>query len=150
MSSTQARAENNQNAPTPKRSSEMFWRVLAVVMLLSAGWVGWIAFQLSAPGLVLPEAFEAAAKAKATRNTAGTIQSAAPSASAPAEGAASSPAEAGAAGTAIEPPINADKLRMAESIETPINDKARRAPKPAAGDAPATPPAAPAAPAAAK
>jgi hypothetical protein len=56
-----------------RREWEWFWRFLAVVMLLSACWVGWIAVQLSAPGIVLPEAFAAAAQARANQNVSGRI-----------------------------------------------------------------------------
>lgn len=131
-----------------RREWEWFWRFLAVVMLLSACWVGWIAVQLSAPGIVLPEAFAAAAQARANQNVSGRIGEppAGPGASAPAEalaaaavvasGAAEAPAapEAMAGGTSSgriggerEPPVNVDKLRLSGSIETPIPDKPRRA-----------------------
>ncbi len=136
--------------PAPRSSREWFWRFLALLMLISALWVAWIAYQLSAPSLALPAAFEAAAKARASRNSAGTIGAA------PASVAASAPVEAGAAAASTpaeappgalstppalaastpaevrEPPVNLDKLRLTDSIATPIPERPRRAAKPAA------------------
>ncbi|MBS0337608.1 MAG: hypothetical protein JSS40_12480 [Proteobacteria bacterium] len=120
--------------PVPKQSSptqvgEWFWRFLAVVMLVIVGWVVWIAIQISPPDLILPAAFEAAAQGRATRNSGGAIGGVAPqpvaaAVEAPAVPAAPPPPPA-------EPPVNLDKLRLAESIETPIFERPRRAARPA-------------------
>jgi hypothetical protein len=125
-------------APDPKQDSpsqigEWFWRFLAVVMLLIVGWVVWIAIQISPPDLILPAAFEAAAQGRATRNSGGVIGGATPQPVAPA-------AEAPVAVVVppppppppAEPPVNVDKLKIAESIETPIFERPRRAARPAA------------------
>jgi len=128
-------------AAPQKRDWEWFWRFLAVVMLASAAWIAWIAMQLSAPGLVLPEAFEAAAKAKASRNASGMIGAVPVGVAAPQmDVAASVAAEPGAAmpadvaspvppamvAASKEPPVNLEKLRMADTIDTPIPERARR------------------------
>ncbi len=116
----------------PTQVGEWFWRFLAIVMLLIVGWVVWIALQISPPDLILPAAFEAAAQGRATRNSGGVIGGAAPQAAAPAIDApviAAPPPPVPA-----EPPVNVDKLKLAESIETPIFERARRAPRSAAGE----------------
>ena len=124
---------------------EWFWRFLAVVMLFVVGWVVWIAIQISPPDIVLPAAYEAAAQGRASRNSGraigGTGAVAAPGTAAPQDvaGASQAPAAAPAAAPAqaapvaapAEPPVNLDKLRLAESIETPIFERTRRAARPA-------------------
>lgn len=126
---------------------EWFWRFLAVVMILVIGWVAWIAFQISPPDMVLPAAYEAAAQGRASRNASGAIGGApvgaAPSAQPVSPGDPKDPATVTAATTvaaaepvaatppaATEPPVNLEKLRRAESIETPIFEKPRRAARP--------------------
>ncbi len=123
--------------PGPKQDSptqvgEWFWRFLAGVMVLIVGWVIWIAIQISPPALILPAAFEAAAQARASRNSGGAIGGTAPVAPAPE---VEAPAAVVVPPPPAEPPVNVDKLKIAESIETPIFERSRRAAKPAA-DAP--------------
>jgi hypothetical protein len=96
-------------------------------MLVIVGWVVWIAVQISPPDLILPAAFEAAAQGRATRNSAGVIGGSAP---APAPE-APAPAMAALPSVVFEPPVNLEKLKLAESIETPIFDRPRRGAKPA-------------------
>ncbi len=120
---------------------EWFWRFLAAVMLFVVGWVVWIAIQISPPDIVLPAAYEAAAQGRASRNSAGTIggtaAAAAPGTAAPQDVAGASPAPAAAPAVApvpaapAEPPVNLEKLRLADSIETPIFERARRTARPA-------------------
>ena len=127
--------------PARAQVGEWFWRFLAVVMLVVVAWVVWIAIQISPPEMVLPAAYEAAAQGRA-RSSSGTIGS--PPAQAPGQAtvdtsAVSSVASgAPAAETApaapvapVEPPVNLEKLRLAESIETPIYERPRRAARPA-------------------
>lgn len=87
--------------------SEWLWRFLAAMMLFSVGWTMWIIYQLNPPPLVTNAAFAAAAKAKvnARRNAQGVI--------APAPIAGSAPAAPKA------PPINADKLKLTDSLSAP-------------------------------
>jgi hypothetical protein len=89
-------------------------------MLVIVGWVVWIAFQISPPDLILPAAFEAAAQGRATRNSGGVIGGAVQPAAAP-----------DLKPTVFEPPVNLEKLKLAESIETPVFERPRRAAKPA-------------------
>ena len=123
--------------PGPQRQSpvqigEWFWRFLAFVMLAIVGWVVWIAVQISPPDLILPAAFQAAAEGRASRNSGGPIGapatiSAVPVAEAPVVAALPPPIPA----PPVEPPVNVDKLKLANAIETPIFERPRRAAKPA-------------------
>ena len=45
--------------------SEWMWRLLALTMLFTLGWMMWVLYQLNPPPLVLEAAFVASAKAKA-------------------------------------------------------------------------------------
>jgi hypothetical protein len=125
------------------RIGEWFWRFLSVVMLFAVCWAVWIFYQLNPTPLITRAAFEAAAKARATRDAHGLIT---PAAKAPL---AAAPAEAPAAGTpspatdasaaqppkpettaavpmAKEPPVNVEKLKLTESIERPIPEGAAK------------------------
>lgn len=136
----------------PSQIGEWFWRFLAVVMLVVVGWVVWIALQISPPAIVLPAAYKAAAEGRASRNSAGLIgappaataaapaapatgaasdAAAAPVAAAPATGSPPVIAPAPAPVATAEPPVNVDKLKLADSIETPIVPRVRRPAKPA-------------------
>jgi hypothetical protein len=132
------------SAPQPAARAqvgEWFWRFLAVVMLIVVAWVVWIAIQISPPEMVLPAAYEAAAKGRA-RNSGGVIGGvagspavpSAPETKEPAAPVSATPVAAApplAEVVPVEPPVNLEKLRLAESIETPIVARPRRAPKPA-------------------
>lgn len=137
---------SHARAPQPQARAqvgEWFWRFLACVMLFVVAWVVWIAIQISPPEMVLPAAYEAAAQGRA-RNSSGTIGAPPAQASAPVQAAADAPAVSGLATGAVpaetaapapvasaEPPVNLEKLRRAESIETPIPERPRRAARPA-------------------
>lgn len=47
------------------RLSEWMWRFLALAMLFTVGWMGWVLYQLNPPPLILDDAFRAFAKARA-------------------------------------------------------------------------------------
>ena len=119
--------------PPPAQIGEWFWRFLAVVMLVIVGWVVWIAIQISPPDIILPAAYEAAAQGRASRNSGGAITGMSAvnsSGEAPAPAVAAPPPAPKAADA--EPPVNLEKLKRADAIETPIPDRkdraARRAP----------------------
>ena len=90
------------SAPVAKQDWEWLWRFLAAVLLFTVGWVAWVAYHLSPAPLATPAAFEAAAQAGASRSVQGDIKPKPPAAE------------------AKQPPVNMEKLRLAESIETPI------------------------------
>ena len=107
-------------APKPQKLiGEWFWRFLAVIMLATVGWVLWIIYQINPQPLVTSAGFEAAAKARASQGIKGRITPAAKpeSAAAPAvEPAQPAPAPK-------EPPVNAERLKFSNSIETPIPER---------------------------
>jgi hypothetical protein len=72
------------------------------------GGLGWVAYQLNPAPIVTNAAFEAAAKARASRNAKGVIAppEAAPKPEAPA------PAAAAEAQAPKEPPVNVEKLKL--------------------------------------
>ena len=110
-------------APPPLQFGEWFWRFLALVLLFVGGWVTWIAIQINPPDVFLPAAYEAAAKGRASRNSSGLVTGVVLPASPPPQEPAPAPAETPAK---AEPPVNLEKLRLAESIETPIPDRPKR------------------------
>jgi hypothetical protein len=87
--------------------SERLWRFLATVMLFAVGWTMWIYVQLNPPALITAAAFEAAARAgaNAKQSAQGVIAPAA---------ASEPPAAPGA--VVREPPINAEKLKLSDSL----------------------------------
>ena len=92
---------------TMGKIGEWFWRFLAVVMAIAAGWVMWIFYQLSPPPpLATSAAYEAAEKVKAKQNAKGVIVPA-PAVLAPAPEAPK------------EPLVNPEKLKFSDSIAIP-------------------------------
>lgn len=111
MTAAQQTAEPGDAAPKPQKMvGEWFWRFLAVVMVVTVGWVFWIIYQINPQPLVTDAGFEAAAKARASQDAKGLITPAAAPVTAP-------PA------APKEPPVNVERLRFADSIETPIPER---------------------------
>lgn len=131
--SSASQTATQELAPT-KAVGEWIWRFLAVVLLFSVSWVLWVAYQLNPPMLVTKAAFEAAAKAKASQNAAGTLVPK-PAAEAPKPEA---DAEAAKAETVAEapkpepepvakaPPVNLEKLKLSDSITLPLAQDAKK------------------------
>lgn len=135
MSAATVQASGAQQA-SRWQIGEWFWRFLALVMLVIIGWVVWIAIQISPPEMVLPAAYEAAAQGRASRNSGGSIAQASDTAPVQATADPAQPANPAAAAPESPavpalPPVNLEKLRLAESIETPIFERTRRAVRPA-------------------
>ena len=138
MTAAQQTADSGDAAPKPQKMiGEWFWRFLAVVMVLTVGWVLWIIYQINPQPLITTAGFEAAAKAKsrASQDAKGVITpAAAPVPAAPAGDssaqAASAQAEAAkppaAPAEAKAPPVNVERLRFADSIETPIPERGNK------------------------
>jgi hypothetical protein len=102
-----AEPKQGTSETAPRRGDwEWFWRFLAAVMLFVVGWVIWIAIQISPRALVTPAAYEAAAHANA-RSAKGLIVA----------------APQGKAVPGPQPPVNVEKLRLSESIESPVPRK---------------------------
>ncbi len=89
------------------RISEWLWRFMASVMVFAVGWTLWILYQLNPPPLVTNAAFEAAAMANAKQNAKGMI--------AP----ATAPEASAAPKQEKAPPINADRLKLSDTIVVP-------------------------------
>ena len=86
---------------TSGHGSEWLWRFLALAMLFMVGWVGWIAYQISPSPIATQAAYQAEAQARARQNVQQGAVKPAPR----------------------KPPVDAEKLRLADSIQTPIPEK---------------------------
>ena len=144
MTAAQQTAAAGAAAPKPQKMiGEWFWRFLAVVMLVTVCWILWIIYQINPQPLITPAGFAAAAKARASQGAKGVITpAAAPGTLAPgagpaavdsaAQGAASAQAEAPKAPVQApvaepkEPPVNPERLKFADSIETPIPERGKK------------------------
>ncbi len=128
----------------PKQIGEWFWRFLAFVMLLSTAWVVWIIYQINPNPLITNAAYEAAASARASQASKGIIAPAptAPAA-APADGSTPGATQAASSGDPAKPaapatdakeappepkapPVNVEKLKLSDSIETPIPERGKK------------------------
>ena len=140
MTAAQQTAAPGGAAPVPqKRVGEWFWRFLAVVMLVTVAWVLWIIYQLNPQPLLTKAGFEAAARARASQGAKGVITPAAAPGIAPAGAAVPAADGSGQAASTQaeapkppvqapppepkEPPVNAERLKFADSIETPIPER---------------------------
>jgi len=111
-------------APRPQKLvGEWFWRFLAVVMLATVAWVLWIIYQINPQPLITTAGFAAAAKARASQDAKGVITKAAGPAAA---GAPVQPPVQAAPAQAKEPPVNIERLRLSDSIQTPIAEPGRK------------------------
>lgn len=143
MPAAQQTAAPGTAPPKPQKMiGEWFWRFLAVVMLLTVGWVLWIIYQINPQPLITKAGFEAAAKARASQDARGVITpAAAPGTAAPgavlpagdsSTQAASAQAEAAKPPVQTppaepkEPPVNVERLKFADSIETPIPERGKK------------------------
>lgn len=112
------------------REREWFWRLIAALMVGALCWVGWVAWQLQPRELVTERAILAAEDAR--RGTAAAVADA----EAAKEQAESDAKEARAEARAVQ----AEPMRLATVLETPIpREPARLPPKPAAVEAQAAP-----------
>jgi hypothetical protein len=110
---TQQAQQPHQNAPQQAvpQGGDWFWRILAFLMLLMLCWMGWVFYQLSPRQIATPAAYDALAQARAAGNLQeGHIRPAVP----PVPAAPAAPRK---------PPVDVDKLRLSDSIETPIPQK---------------------------
>jgi len=138
------KAMANDSADTAQKATagshhigEWFWRFLSAVMLFAVGWAIWIFYQLNPTPLITRAAFEAAAKARVARDARGVIApaiqtTAVPAAAAPAaiQPQTPTPAQSLPASAPVsppkEPPVNTEKLKLTDSIEKPIPERAAK------------------------
>jgi hypothetical protein len=115
-----------------KMVGEWFWRFLAVVMVATVGWALWILYQINPPSLITDAGFAAAAKARASQDARGVITPAGAPVNARLAADRSNQAQAAKSPVQVplaepkEPPVNAERLRLADSIETPIPERGRK------------------------
>jgi len=101
---------------------EWLWRIVAVLLTLGLGWVVWVGYQLLPKPLVTNPALQPAPPPPAPKVT---VTAPPPPPAAVAEPTPPGPVEA--------PPVTApDTLRLAREIETPLRERAAKAPKLAA------------------
>jgi hypothetical protein len=127
-------------AAAPKQIGEWVWRFVAAVLLVLLGWVVWVMYQINPRPLITNAAFQAAASARASQAAKGVIVPApavpdAPAAAKAVAAAADSAAPVAAAATPPEakappepktPPVNMERLKLADSIETPIPERGKK------------------------
>jgi MSHA biogenesis protein MshN len=137
-----------------KPDRDWFWRIVAGLLLVAVGWVGWVAYQLQPRPLVIESAIRAAApKPPATVSQAPIaavspvkppaaeapqpVEEAKPAAAPPVEEAAKPAPPPPAEAAKPKPPAPAETFKLARTLETPIAErKAPPAkPKPAASAA---------------
>jgi MSHA biogenesis protein MshN len=132
---TEAAVVRPQAAKTGNR--EWFWRVLVVLLSAALAWMGWVAIQLLPRKPVATElAFQAAAEAKSRAAAKPAAVTPVPTAAAPAaEPVVAPPApvpEVVLPSPAVTVPPAQDSLRLATSLETPIQEPQAAPAKPVA------------------
>jgi len=105
-------------AAVKPRSRDWFWRILAVLMLLSVAWVLWVSFQIMPRPIVTENALRAADDAR--KRPAPAPQPPAPIERAPAPVPVSETLPAQAAAEA--PPPARDSLKLALDLQTPVRE----------------------------
>jgi MSHA biogenesis protein MshN len=117
---------------------EWFWRVIAVLVLVSVGWVAWVAYQLQPRNLATEETLRIAMQPRS-----GAI-AAQPPAVPPVEAQAPAPAPVPAAvpvpAKAEEPKPPAETFKLAREIATPIPERKPEVSKPEVKKAAPPPP----------
>jgi MSHA biogenesis protein MshN len=122
---------------TPRKVvSDVFWRIMAVAMLISVGWVAWLVWQLTPRSVVTELAYDSARKQAVPPGETAPLVPA--TATVAAVVTAPNPIAADAARVGGPPPaasrdkVSFDMLRLATEMTTPVLERARPVPKPAA------------------
>jgi MSHA biogenesis protein MshN len=134
------RAQVRAVAPPSRSSSEWFWRVVAMLLFLAAGWTVWVIYQLQ-PRTVATELAQRAAEGTRRRSPITPVAAPAPaSVQAPAAHAA---APAPSADPAVQKPAPErlaapiEMLRLALTIDTPLAPRPQKPADRPASSAPA-------------
>jgi MSHA biogenesis protein MshN len=136
----QPAAQSVKAVASMRRGHEWFWRVLAVMVLISVSWVGWVAYQLQPRPLVTPLALMAYENRGSGRIAVEPAQPVAAPVPVAVVQARPEPVQAPRpepAAAEVEPAMPAEAFKLARSIETPIAE-----PKPGPAKAQAKKPAA--------
>ncbi len=113
--------------------SEYFWRIMAVVMLISVGWVAWLVWQLTPRPVVTELAYESAKRQAEPPEAPAAPATAAATATASGPTVAAAARVVGSAPTVLRDKVSFDMLRLATEMTTPILERSTRpAPRPAA------------------
>lgn len=121
-----------RTVPPARKDREWFWRIIALLMVVALGWVGWIAWQLQPrPQVATDQAFRAAESA---RRAPPPAPAAVPKPAVPAQVAAAPEAPKPAA-----EPAKPEPEAKAPAVEAPAKPAARKLAKPAAEKAPRAP-----------
>ena len=137
----QGLAQHVRPVPSRKILSEYFWRVMAVLMLISVGWVAWLIWQLAPQSVVTDLAYESSRAKGAPGNAATRVpvegvslaQPASPPVLPAAPVVAAAPADAQPVPAASRGRANFDMLRLATELTTPVPERgARLSARPAA------------------
>lgn len=102
-----------------RRGHEWFWRVLAVLVLISLAWVGWVAYQLQPRPLATPLAFLAAQQSTG-RSTPTQDRTAETAVRLPVAAVAAEPAKSEPVAVKPQPVVQVEVMKLARSIETAI------------------------------
>ena len=107
-------AATNVRPVKPARAgSEIFWRVMAAIMIVAVLWVAWVVWQIMPRSLVTELAVQSA------KRPSPSPAKSAPAPAAPAPPSASAPGVAPAPAAGKELPENMDMLRLATEMATP-------------------------------
>ena len=107
MTQQAQQSQDPEHLAPPTR--EWFWRIVGALMLLMLCWLGWVAYQLMPSSIATPAAYQALAQARAARNVQEGHIKPAPQPFAPQ--------------ATRKAPVDTEKLRLSDSIETPIPQK---------------------------
>ncbi len=118
------------SAAVRRGGREWLWRVVAVLLTLGVGWVIWVGYQLLPKPLVTNLALRPAVEAETRPQPVPPPPAAIVTAPPPAPAAAVDPTPSVPADARPVPPT--DMLRLAREIETPLRERAAKAPKLAA------------------
>jgi MSHA biogenesis protein MshN len=113
--------------PPPRGGREWFWRIVAGLIMVALGWVGWIAYQLQPRAVATELAYQVAEEAK--RKTAAPITKPDADKAAQQPNPATEPAKPVAA--ARTPAAQQEPLKLALSIDTPVTTRPEALPRPA-------------------
>ena len=121
---------------TARGGHEWFWRIIAVLVLISLAWIAWVAYQLQPRSIVTPAGLAAGRQAPAPQAAQVAPQPAPPAVEpvkAPEPIKAPEPEQAAKAPEPAKPaPEPVETFRLARSIETPIPAPKPEAKKPEA------------------
>ena len=128
--------------PRPRKDWELFWRIVAVLMVLIIGWVVWVLYQITPRSVVTPLAYQSQGNRSGVQPSDASAAPAKPAAPPAPEAAAAAllmdQAQAGlragahqpaadVQAAALEPrtePVQGEKLKLSTEMITPVAERA--------------------------